>query len=100
MLPVGVALSTSPSPAKVPPKIFTVALDRFGLSRSVTVMAGDSVVVLPWVKAMVAATLLRLGGTFAMSTVVVTGPLRLNEPEPSLSTQVTVRVLLAPKLFG
>ena len=100
LVPATVALSTSPSPANVPPVIFTVALVRFGLSKSVTVMAGDSVVVLPWVKAIVAATLLSVGGMSAMSTVVVTGALRLNEPEPSLSTQLTVRVGLEPKLFG
>src|SRR5689334_12827588 len=100
MLPTGVAASTSPSPAKVPPKILTVALARFGLSRSVTVMAGDSVVVLPWVKAIVDATLVRLGGTLAMSTVVVTTVLRLFEPEPSLSVHVMLRVVLEPKLLG
>ena len=38
--------------------------------------------------------------TLVMATVVVATLLRLNEPEPSLSTQVTVRVGFEPKLFG
>ena len=97
---VVVAPSTSPSPANVPPVIFTVALASVALSMSETVMAGDTAVVLPWVKAIEGATLLSVGGMCAMSTVVVTGALELLLPLPSLTTQLMVRVELAPWLFG
>ena len=101
LVPATVALSTSPSPAKVPPTIFTVALasvravdvgDRDGRRQRGGVALGEG----DRRRHVARAS----AGCRAMSTVVVTGALRLNEPEPSLSTQVMVRVVLEPKLFG
>src|SRR5262249_41491452 len=100
MLPTGVSASLSPSPVKVPPVIETVALDKLVLSKSETVIAGEIVVVLPWGKLSEGATEISVRGSCAMLIVVVAAVLRLNEPEPSLSTQVTVRVGLALPLLG
>ena len=41
-VPATLAPSTSPSPAKVPPAIFTVALTMLRVSGSVSVADGDS----------------------------------------------------------
>src|SRR5262252_5654508 len=100
MLPVAVADSTSPSPAKVPPVNATVALISFRLSGSETVTLGDSVtgerafsvndaLVVP---ASVGASLT------AVTPMVVVA--MLLDALPSLTTHVTWRVLLAPKLSG
>ena len=98
--PAVVAASTSPSPANVPPVSATVALVNVVVALlSVSVTAGASVVAVPFsVNAAVAGT--RIAGPRWMSTVVVWAVLRLNEPGPSLSTQVTVRVGLALPLLG
>ena len=88
----------------VPPVICTVALTSFWLSGSLTVTAGARLVgsacssvheatVVPIAK--VGASL-----TLVMLTVSVRAVLRLNEPEPSLSPQVTVRVAFEPKFVG
>src|SRR5947199_383538 len=99
LVPVVVVASTSPSPVNLPPVIDTVALARLRLSGSVTVTAPDSVTAAPSsVKEALVATLLRIGGslTLVMLTVVVATLLRLNEPQPSLTIQVTVRVGFEP----
>src|ERR1700693_2403670 len=100
MLPTVVAVSTSPSLAKTPPAIETVAADRVELCGSETVRLPDSVAELPFsVKCAFAATLLKVGaGTRSM--VVVAAVLRLFEALPSLHTQVTVRVGWEPLLVG
>ena len=97
-VPIVEVASTSPSPANVPPATFTVALVMPRLSGSVTVTDGDSVTVCPSVKATVPAVAVSVGGslTAVMLSVEVTTVLRLNEPLPSLSCQVTVRVVLEP----
>src|SRR5262249_55565735 len=100
LVPLVLKPSTSPSPEKVPPVIETVALDRLALSKSVTVTLGEMVVVLPCVKSSEDATDVSVGGSFAILMVVVWAALRLNEPAPSLSTQVTVRVGLELLLLG
>src|SRR5580704_7159878 len=103
LVPVVEAASTSPSPAKVPPVTLTVAPARLRLSGSLTETADDSVAAAPSsVYAAVVATLLNVGGslTLVMLTVDVTAVLKLFEPEPSLSTQVNVRVGFEPKLVG
>src|SRR5580700_10488043 len=103
LVPVVVAASTSPSPAKVPPVILTVAADRLTSSGSLTETDPDNVAAAPSsVKAAVVATLLKVGASLmlVMLTVLVTAVLRLLEPEPSLSTQVTVRVGFEPELVG
>ena len=90
---------TSPSLANVPPTIFTVALARLRLSTSETVRALDRVCAAAFsVYDALVATLVSTGGSLiaVMLMVSVCAVLRLNEPEPSLSTQVTVRVLLEP----
>src|SRR5215813_2896031 len=99
LVPLVLNESTSPSLAKVPPVIETVALDRLALSKSVTVMLGEMVVVLPWVKSSEDANEVSVGGSFAMLMVVVCAALRPDEPAPSLTTQVTVRVGLALPLL-
>src|ERR1043166_5966863 len=97
LVPVVLNESTSPSPAKVPPVILTVPLTRFGLSKSVTVILGEIVVVLPWVKLSVGATEVRNGGSSAILIVVFCG---LDELAPSLTVHVTVRVGLELLLLG
>src|ERR1043166_7029922 len=99
-VPPTLAESTSPSPAKLPPVMETVALTKLALSKSVTVMLGDIVVVLPWVNANEETTDVSVGGSCAILMVVVAALLRLNELPPSLRTQVTVRVGLALPLLG
>src|SRR5207302_653052 len=58
-VPETLAPSTSPSPAKVPPVIATVALASAGSSGSNTVADGDSVTVWPVVKLTLDATPVR-----------------------------------------
>ena len=96
-VPAVLAARTSPSPAKVPPAIDTVADTRSRLSGSVTEAAGDKVTVWLAVKATLAAAV-SVGGSLiaVMLTVVVCAVERLNEPAPSLSTQVMVRVGVEP----
>src|SRR5215471_6857185 len=103
LVPATLAERISPSPAKVPPVIDTVAPARLRLSGSDAEAAPDSVTAPPpWVKLAEAATLLKVGAslTLVMPIVVVATLLRLNEPEPSLTTHVTVRVGFEPKSFG
>src|SRR5436305_8041506 len=103
LVPVVVAASTSPSPANVPPMTDTVADDICVESGSLTVMLGDSVAAAPSsVHAALAATLLKVGGRSAGTTVTVSvaAVLVAFDASPSLSTQVTVRtpVLAAAKV--
>jgi hypothetical protein len=87
----------------VPPVILTVAPDRLTSSGSLTETDPDKVAGAPSsVKAAVVATFDNVGASLmlVMLTVLVTAVLRLNEPEPSLSTQVTVRVGFEPELAG
>src|SRR5580658_8239350 len=103
LVPVVVAASASPSPAKVLPVTETVALARVVLPVSETVTFDDSVTAAPSsVKAALVATFESVGGllTAVMLTVVVVGVLRLRDGTPSLSTQVTVRVASDPKSVG
>ena len=79
LVPATLTASWSPSPAKVPPMIFTVALARFWLSGSATEAAPDSVTAAPFsVKVAPAAMLDSVGASFVavMPTVVVTVPSR------------------------
>src|ERR1700733_12800555 len=95
LVPAVFAASTSPSPANVPPVIFTVALVRSRLSGSVTETAPESVAAAPpWVKAALVATFDKVGGWFTavIDIVEVTTVLRLLDVPPLLRTQVTVRV--------
>src|SRR5262249_17463221 len=93
------AASTSLSPAKVPPVTATVALASLRVSGSATVTIGDKVVGgCSSVHDATAAPSDSAGASFTavMLTVVVAGALRLDGPEPSLATQVTVRVVFEP----
>src|ERR1700720_4846952 len=92
--------STSPSPMNLPPLIDTVALARVTLSGSNTETDGDNVTVWPWRKLTGEVNDVSVGGMCAMLIVVFCAVLRLFEAEPSLSTQVTVRVGLLPALLG
>src|SRR6267142_994679 len=101
-VPAMLTASTSPSPAKVPVVIATVAPASVRLSRSEIVTLGDSVTGAAFsVKLALVATLPRVGGllTAVMLTVEVAVPMGLLAL-PSLSVQVTVRVGLEPKLLG
>src|SRR5690242_9294604 len=102
MLPVSVAASTSPSLANVPPVIDTVALTSLRLSGSETASVGEIVVADDGETVSDEATFESVGAslTLVMVTVVVCAVLVSNEADPSLSTQVTVRVVLDPKLVG
>src|SRR5215831_16051762 len=101
-VPVVFAGSTSPSPANVPPAIFTVAPAQVVLSGSDTVTPGDSVIDAAFSVKLALVATVSVGGslTAVMLIVVVVTALRLLEPEPSLSSHVTVRVGSAPKLVG
>ena len=59
-------------------------------------MLGDSTVLLPWVKATEVATLLSVGGIWAISTVVSASALAWLLALPSSTTQLIVRVGSAP----
>src|ERR1051326_7096620 len=87
LVPVVSAASTSPSPAKVPP-------DTESDGEIVVTTDGDTV--------SDAATFDSVGASLTAMTLTVSvwAVLRLNEDDPSLSTQVTVRVALEPKLVG
>src|SRR5438270_745023 len=94
-VPVVETARTSPSSAKVPPVIVTVAPARLRLSASDTVRFGDNV----WaasssVQVAVGATLFSTGGSFTsvMLTVVVWDALKLLDVLPSSSVQVMDRV--------
>src|ERR1051325_8519300 len=98
-VPVVVAAKRSPSLAKVPPAIRTVALASLRLSASDTVTFDANVVAAaPWVKDALAGTPASAGEllTAVMLTVVVCGALRLFDAPPSSSAQVRVRVGLEP----
>src|SRR5262249_58524349 len=103
-MPVGAvtADSTSPSPTKVPPVIFTVALASVRLSGSDTVTFGDSTTALPFSVNDALVVPVRVGGSFTAVTLTVVGlaVLRLNEPLPSLSTHVTRRGGVGPATVG
>ena len=99
LVPAVDAASTSASPENVPPVIETVALASVRLSGSVTETAPDSVTAPPSsVKWTLEATLASVGASLTATTltVVVANELRLFDPLPSLSSQVTVRVGFAP----
>ena len=98
LVPAVPTASTSPSPAKLPPMIATVALARSRLSGSDTLALPASVACWPSVKPKLPGRLPSAGESLiaVMLMVVVAAVLRLLEPEPSLSTQVTVRVGLEP----
>src|SRR5215469_3290897 len=103
LVPLVDVASTSASPANLPPVIDTVALTSVVSSGSLTVTLPDSVVVGPSsVYAALAATPVNVGDWLTAMTLIVSvcAVLRLNEPDPSLTTQVAVRVGLAPKLLG
>ena len=95
-VPATLAESTSPSPAKPPPTIWTVALARSRLSGSVTESVGDSGSVLPSVKPAVAVSEAAAGAslTAVRWTVVVAAALAMLKS--SFTTQVMVRVGSAP----
>src|SRR5262249_36567924 len=98
LVPVVETASTSPSPAKVL-EIDTVALTRLRLSGSLTEMLGDTVIGAAFsVYLGTRTTEVGVGASLiaVMLTVSVRVVLRLNEPAPSLSTQVTVRVGFEP----
>src|ERR1700761_7604238 len=99
MLPRAVASSTSP--VNWPAVIDTVAPARFWLSGSLTEREGDSVRVSPVTNETLAAAA-TVGGSFTavIVTVVIAGVLKLNEPAPSLTAHLTVRVGSAPKSSG
>src|SRR5262245_56038460 len=100
-VPETLAASTSPSPAKVPPVIATVAPARVRLSGSDTVTAGDSVTGDPFSVYDALAVPASVGGSFTavMLTMLVVLPVALLAL-PSLSVQVTVRVGAEPKSSG
>src|ERR1043166_1566526 len=102
MLPVSVAASTTQSAPKVPPVIDTVALTSARLSGSDTERLGEIVVATDGATVSEEATLDRVGASLTAMTLTVSvcAVLRLNEAEPSLSTQLTMRVRLEPKLVG
>ena len=99
-VPVVEVDSTSPSPEKVPPAIFTVAPASLRLSGSDTVTALDSVTALPSVKLTLLATLASVGASLTLVTVsvvvasalVATPPLAV--PLGSPICQVRMRVWL------
>ena len=93
-------MSTSPSPAKVPPVIFTVALAILRLSTSDTVSVGEICRVVPAVNVTVGATAVRVGASLmpVMLTVVVATALWMLKS--SATVQVTVRVGSEPKSVG
>src|SRR5438128_298551 len=97
-VPVVFAASSSPSPAKLPPVIAAVALASVRLSGSAAVSDGDAATVCPGRQVTLAVTADSVGGSFTlvMLTVSVTAVLRLFDPLPSLSTQVTRRVGFEP----
>src|SRR5262249_46738634 len=98
-VPVVVAARKSPSPAKVPPAIRTVALASVTLSASDMVTLGAKVAApAPWVKDALAGTPDSAGGllTAVMLSVVVCAALRLFDAPPSSSTQLRVRLGLEP----
>src|SRR5262249_24622453 len=94
LVPATLARSTSPSPGNAPPVIATVALARVALSGSETATVGDSVTAGPFSVKDASVVPASVGGSFTavMLIVVVDTELRLLEPLPSLSSQVTVRV--------
>src|SRR5205807_3966813 len=102
LVPAVLKESTSPSPAKVLPTD-TAAFTSVRLSGSLTDRVGDTVTAAAFsVKLVTPVTEVSVGAslTAVRLTVSVCVVLRLNDPEPSLSTQVTVRVVLEPKLVG
>src|SRR5262249_39713906 len=103
-VPAGLAGKTSPSLGEGPPGVRTVARDRMRTSAAATEAPLASVTAPPSsVKdALVAATFDNVGASLMLVTlmVVVCAALRLNEPEPSLSVQVSVRVGFEPKSVG
>src|SRR5262249_59639774 len=94
--------STSPPPTKVPPVISTVAPASVRLSGPDAVTFGDSTTALPFSVNDALVVPVRVGGSFTAVTltVVVLAVLRLNEPLPSLSTQVTWRGGLGAETGG
>src|SRR5207302_2581074 len=101
MLPMTVALSTSPSPANLPDVTDTVAPTRSRLSTSVTESVGDRGVVAPSVKETLVVVAATVGGslTAVMSIVLVAVPVLL-VLLPSFTVQTTVRVGLEQKSAG
>ena len=98
---VVVAVSTSPSPAKVPPVIATVALEGVVLFGSVTVTVPDRfTAALFSVNCTLATTLLSVGLWMVIPMVSVCAELRLLDVLPSLMTQVTTRFGFEPELLG
>ena len=86
----------------MPPVTDTVAPVSDRLSGSATASVGDSVTVLLSENATWADWLVTVGASLTAVTpmVVVCAVLRLNEPLPSFTTQVTVRVGSEPKSSG
>src|SRR5262249_604602 len=99
-VPETFAASTSPSPAKVPPVIDTVAPGSFRLSGSVTVTVGDRLTVAVDAATIDDATFDNVGGSLTLVMLMneVTGVLA--SPALSVMVQVTVRVALEPKSVG
>src|SRR5438309_801044 len=103
LVPAVELASTSASPANFPPVIDTVALVSVESSGSVTVTLPDSVVAPPSsVKDALSATPVSVGAWLLATMLIVSvrAVLWLNEAEPSLTTQVTVRVGNDPKSLG
>src|SRR5690349_4290717 len=100
LVPVVVAASTSPSPANVPPAIFTVAFESVRLSASATTAADETVFAPPFSVKPAVATPESVGGSFTPTTVNVV-VVTLLTPDglptaPSSTCQVMVRVVLEP----
>src|ERR1051325_9264042 len=102
LVPDTLAASTSPSPAKVPPVIFTVALVSVRLSGSDTEIAGEMVIVCCGRKFTALATFDNVGASLmaVIATVVNCGVLVLFEALPSLTVQVSTRLRNEPSLVG
>src|SRR5262245_19058210 len=100
MVPVVTPLtdSRSPSPAKVPAVIATVAPASFWVSGSDTTRLGDTVAVWPLMNAAELATDASVGGSLTVAMFMFIGN-RL-DVLPSFSIQKTVRVAAVPNAVG
>src|SRR5689334_25129 len=101
VVPAVTADSTSSSPAKVPPTIFTVAPVRPRLSTSVTERADEIVVLVPSVNdTLVAAATVGASLIGVIAIVLVVLLVSLGPPLSSTTVQVTVRAGSEPKSVG
>src|ERR1043166_7808547 len=91
-VPATLAESTSPSPAKVPPVIFTVAFAILRLSGSDTDNVGESCTGLPSRNDRVGNTEVRVGASLIAVMLTVGVAAVLPTLKSSFTPQVTVRV--------